>query len=354
MAKKGKFLLFVVSFLFLASSFVHADVIKLKFANYYDPTHLNSVLFEKYCKELNKKLAGKVEIMYYTGSTLLSATKVAAGVEHGIADIGLANLSYTRGRFPAMEMIDMPLGFPSGYVASHVANDFYNKFKPKELNAYHVFMFTTCPPNVIMTLKTVKKLEDLKGMKIRGTGRIGDIVKALGGTPVPIEWGDIYDSLRKGVIGGTMLPLETMKGTNSGEILKYVTSAWRIGSVYTFYVLMNKKKWDSLPADVQKIITDYNKDFLEQWPGEWDKIDYEGLSFFKKNGGQVVTISQDESARWVKAVQPIIDTYKKELVSKGFKAEEVDGWLKFIRERIEYWHGQQKALKIPSALPASF
>ena len=76
-------------------------------------------------------------------------------------------------------------------------------------------------------MKPVKALEDLKGMKIRGTGRIGDIVKALGGTPVPIEWGDIYDSLRKGVIGGTMLPLETMKGTNSGEVLKYVTSHGR-------------------------------------------------------------------------------------------------------------------------------
>ena len=105
---------------------------------------------DKYCQDLNKKLAGKVEITYYTGSTLLSATKVAAGVAHGIADIGLSNLSYTRGRFPVMEMMDMPFGFPSGWVASHVANDFYEQVQTERAGTpYHVFMFTTCPPNVI-------------------------------------------------------------------------------------------------------------------------------------------------------------------------------------------------------------
>ena len=88
------------SFLFTSFSYA-ADVIKLKFANYFPPTHMNSVMMGKYCEELNKKLAGKVEITQYTGSTLLSAPKIAAGVSTGIADIGLSNLAYTRGRFPS-------------------------------------------------------------------------------------------------------------------------------------------------------------------------------------------------------------------------------------------------------------
>jgi TRAP-type C4-dicarboxylate transport system substrate-binding protein len=353
MVKKVLFLVFVVSLLFSMSA-AAADLIKLKFANYYSPTHLNSVIIEKYCQDLNKKLAGKVEITYYTGSTLLSATKVAAGVAHGIADIGLSNLSYTRGLFPVMEMMDLPLGFPSGWVASHVANDFYNKFKPKELNSYHVLMFTTCPLNVLTTMKPVKTLEDLKGMKVRGTGRLGDVVKALGGTPVPIEWGDIYDSLSKGVIGGTMLPLETMKGANTGEVCKYVTSAWKVGSVYTFYVLMNKKKWDALPPDIQKVISAHTAEFLEQWPAEWNKIDFEGLEFFKKNGGQIVEVSEAESARWVKAMEPIMDAYKKDLLAKGYKSAEIDSWFSFSRERIQYWKEQQRTKNIPFPLPVSY
>jgi TRAP-type transport system periplasmic protein len=167
-------------------------VIKLKFANYFPPTHMNSVVMGQYCDELNKKLTGKVELIQYTGGTLLTAPKVAAGVATGIADIGLSNCSYTRGRFPVMEIMELPLGFPSSWIATHVANDFYDKFKPKEWETYHVLMLSTSPPNVLQTLsKPVKTLDELKGMKIRAQGRLGDIVKALGAVPLPIEMVDL-------------------------------------------------------------------------------------------------------------------------------------------------------------------
>lgn len=74
-----------------------------------------------------------MEVTLYTGGTLLSTANIAAGVRHGVADIGASNLAYTRGLFTVMEILDLPLGFPSGWVASHVANDFYHKIdKPKE------------------------------------------------------------------------------------------------------------------------------------------------------------------------------------------------------------------------------
>ena len=104
-----------------------------------------------------------------------------------------------------MEIMELPLGFPSSWIATHVANDFYEKFKPKEWDTYHVLMFSTSPPNVLQTLsKPVKNLEEIKGLKIRGQGRIADIVKSLGATPVPIEIVDLYESLRRGVVDGTL------------------------------------------------------------------------------------------------------------------------------------------------------
>ena len=344
-------LVFVVSLLFLTYSFTYAaDVIKLKFANYFPPTHMNSVMMGKFCDELNKKLTGKVELTQYTGSTLLSAPKIAAGVSTGIADIGLSNLSYTRGRFPVMEIMELPLGFPSAWIAGHVANDFYNKFKPKDFDTYQVLMLSTSPINVIQTLnKPVKTLEDIKGLKLRGTGRLGDIVKALGATPIPIETPDLYDSLKRGVIEGALLPLETLKGFKTGEVLKYATASWRVGSAYCFYVAMNKQKWNSLPADVQKVIIEFSKEFNERWTAEWNNIDIEGREFFAKQGGQIVSITDAESAKWVKAAEPVISDYKKDLISKGYKASEIDSWLSYVRERIEYWKGQEKAKKIPTS-----
>ena len=350
MVRKLVVLLFAVALVCSVSSLAGADVIKLKFANYFPPTHMNSIMMGKYCEEINKKLAGKVEVTQYTGGTLLTAPKMAAGVQSGIADIGLSHLSYSRGRFPVMEIMELPLGFPSSWIATHVGTDFYEKFKPKEFDQYHALMFSTSPPNVVQTLKKpVKTLEDLKGMKIRGTGRIGDIVKALGAVPMPIETVDLYEALRRAVIDGTYTPLETLKGFKLGEVEKYSSATWKVGSVFQFYVVMNKRRWDSLPPDVQKTFTDFSKEFLGRWAVEWNKIDIEGRDFFTKLGGQVITVSDAEQAKMVKAVEPVIADYKKDLVSKGYKAAEVDTWVNFVKERIEYWKGQEKAQKIPTA-----
>jgi TRAP-type transport system periplasmic protein len=350
MVRKLVVLLFAVALVFSVSSLAGADVIKLKFANYFPPTHMNSIMMGKYCDELNKKLAGKVEITQYTGGTLLTAPKMAAGVQSGIADIGLSHLSYSRGRFPVMEIMELPLGFPSSWIATHVGTDFFDKFKPKEFDQYHALMFSTSPPNVVQTLKKpVRTLDELKGMKIRGTGRIGDIVKALGAVPMPIETVDLYEALRRAVIDGTYTPLETLKGFKLGEVEKYSSATWKVGSVFQFYVVMNKRRWDSLPPDVQKTFTDFSKEFLGRWAVEWNKIDIEGRDFFTKLGGQVITVSDAEQAKMVKAVEPVIVDYKKDLMGKGYKAAEVDGWVNYVKERIEYWKGQEKAQKIPTA-----
>ena len=327
-----------------------ADAIKLKLANYFPPTHMNSIIMDKYCKELSKRSNGKLEISQYTGGTLLTAPKIAAGVSTGIADLGISHCTYTRGRFPVMEIMELPLGFPSGWVAGHAANEFYNKFKPKEWDTYHLLMFSTSPPCTVQTLsKPVRTLEDLKGMKVRGTGRIADIIKALGALPMPLEMVDVYESLRRGVLDGNLGNFEQMKGFKIGELLKYDSGSWKVSSVNIFYLIMNKSKWASLPPDMQALISDYSGPFLEEWTVAWNRIDIEGKDFFLKQGGKTVPISDKEMERWARAVEPVITDYKKDMVSKGYKPAEIDGWVGFVRERIEYWKGQEAARKIAAA-----
>jgi hypothetical protein len=62
-----------------------------------------------------------------------------------------------------------------------------------------------------------------------------------------------------------------------------------------------------------------------------------------------VPISDAESARWIKAAEPVTEDYKKDLISKGHKSGDIDGWLKFVQERIEYWKGQEKTKKIATS-----
>jgi TRAP-type C4-dicarboxylate transport system substrate-binding protein len=327
-----------------------AEPIKLKFANYFPVIHKNTVFGQAFCDEIKKRTGGQVEITYYPGGTLLTAPKMAVGVSTGIADIGMAHCGYSRGRFPVMEIMELPIGSPSAYISTHVANDFYDKFKPKEWNAYYPLMFSTSPPSVLQTVnKPVRTLEELKGMKIRGTGRIGDLVKSLGATPMPIEMVDLYESLRRNVLDGNFGPMEQLKGFKIGEIIKYATASWKIGTSYTFYVVMNRSKWDALPPDIKKIFQETANEFKDKWAVQWNEIEIEGGQYLKSQGGQIIQISDAEAARWVQASQPVIAEFKKDLIGKGFPEKEVDSWLAFIKERIEYWKAQEKAKKIPTA-----
>jgi len=142
-----------------------AKPVELTYSNFFPPTHLHSILAEQWIKEVEKRTNNQVKITYYPGGSLTPAAKIYDGVVQGISDLGMSALAYTVGRFPASELIDMPHGYPNGWVATKVANDFYQKFKPAEFNDVQVLYFHAHGPGVIFTTKKpVRQLEDLKGL----------------------------------------------------------------------------------------------------------------------------------------------------------------------------------------------
>jgi TRAP-type C4-dicarboxylate transport system substrate-binding protein len=110
-----------------------------------------------------------------------------------------------------------------------------------------------------------------------------------------------------------------------------------------------KQKFDSLPPEIQKELTEFAKEFIERWAVEWNAIDIEGREFLKSKGGQIVPLSYAEAGRWVKTSEPVVSSFKKDLASKGYTEKEVGPWLEFVQERLQCWKGQEKAKKIPTA-----
>ena len=66
-------------------------------------------------------------------------------------------------------MLDLPLGHKNGLTATRLINDYYKKFKPKELDDVKVMYLHGHGPGLLHTKTPVRKLEDLKGMKIAAT-----------------------------------------------------------------------------------------------------------------------------------------------------------------------------------------
>ena len=128
-----------------------------------------------------------------------------------------------------------------------------------------------------------------------------EAIKALVAAPVPMPMPDVYEALRREVLEGTMLDLSVLRQWKFAEVEKFVTANWQLGTGYTFYFVMNKNKWNSLPADVKKLFSDVAAEFAEKQAVTWNDIDREAIDYFKKSGGQTIYLSDEEGAKWKKA-----------------------------------------------------
>lgn len=323
-----------------------AKVINLKFVNYFPPPARQSKTCEEFIAELEKRTDGRIKIRYFAGGSLLKAPGIYNGVVSGIADIGFAHIEYTPGRFPVTGACELPLGYPSAWVSNQVANDFYNKFQPKEWDGVHILWMHSSNPNVVICKKPVRKLEDLKGLTIRAPGIVGNTVAALGATPAPTPMMEVYDAMAKGVIDGVNTPFETLKSFRFAEVAKHVTASWQVGNLYTFYVAMNKNSYNKLTPDLKEIFDRLCGEFKERFALMWNLIDAEGKEFAEKKGVEIIELSPQEAARWEEAAAPVVENYVKDMVGKGYSEAEVKGWIGFLRERIEYWTAKQIELRI--------
>jgi TRAP-type C4-dicarboxylate transport system substrate-binding protein len=303
---------------------VEAAPVKLTYSNFFPPGHIQSKLAEAWCKEVEARTNGQVVVDYFPGQTLTKARQVYDGVVEGLSDVGFSVLAYTRGRFPVLAAVDLPLGYTSGTVATKVVNAVYEKFQPKELSDTQVMYLHAHGPGLIHTKgKAVRKMEDMKGLKFRAHGTSALVVKALGGTPVPKPMPETYQMLQKGVVDGAVYPFEANKGWKLGEVTNYCTADFTAAYTTSFFVVMNKDKWNSLPPDVQKIIEQINQEWAVKHGEAWDTSDAQGIVFFLNQGSEIIGLDAKEGEKWKKAVAPIITDYAADMDKKGFNGTEI-------------------------------
>jgi TRAP-type C4-dicarboxylate transport system substrate-binding protein len=306
-----------------------AGPVRLTYSNFFPPTHVQSQLAEEWCREVEKRTDGAVVIDYFPGGTLTPAQQTYDGVVEGIADIGLSCLAYSRGRFPVMAALDLPMGYTSAAQATAAANAVYAEFTPAELNDVAPMYFHAHGPGLLFTTpRPVGTLEEMKGLKIRSTGNSAQLVEALGGTPVAQSMPTCYQSLQKGVVDGSMHPIESNKGWKLAEVVRYGTESFPVAYTTTFFVVMNKDRWASLDEATRKVIAGINAEWAVRHGAAWDQADEEGKRFFLEKGGSFVPLAEAEAQRWVAAAQPVIAAYEKAVSERGVDGPRV---VEFLR-----------------------
>jgi TRAP-type transport system periplasmic protein len=297
-------------------------VITLKFSESSFPaTHKMAINMADWCKEVEKRTQGRVKIDFFPGGILAPTTQVYDSVKKGIADLGDTFASYTKGRFPFIEAIDLPYGYKSSRMGTALTNEFFKKFKPKEFDDAKIMFFYTAGPQVLCTKKPVNNLEEIKGLKIRSTGSSAKIVEHLGGAPVGMPMGDAYDALARGVVNGAVAPTEVLKGWKLGEVLTSCT-VYGASHVNAAFIFMNKNKWNTIPPKDQQIIEQINTEWIDRVAKIWDEADKEGADMLTAKGGKIIQLSAQEQEKWRALLRPILDEYAKELDAKGLPGDE--------------------------------
>lgn len=333
---KTGFTLFFATMFFLFSGGIieksMAKPIEISFSNLFPPSHIHGKLGQEYCDTIEKRTDGKVKMSYYPGGSLVSGPKTYGAIVDGITDMGLSVLGYSRGVFPSLEAIDLPLGYKSGVQATKIINAFYKEFQPKELKKVEPMFFTAHGPGLIHSQKPIRTLEDMKGVKTRCYGFSVKVINALGGVPVAMGQSQAYEALQKGVCNATLAPIEVLKGWKQAEVIKYTTETYSIGYTSGLFVFMNKDKWASLPQEIQQVFVQTNKEFIVKYGDAWVSSDEEGRKYTLERGNEIIPLSAEESARWAKAVEPVIGEWVKEASKKGLPAQE---YVDFLKEAVK-------------------
>ena len=211
----------------------------------------------------------------------------------------------------------------SAEVGARATWDYMNKHSTKEFVGTKLLATWVHDEGYVHTnVRPVKTLADFKGLKMRApTRQTNKLLAALGASPVGMPLPAIPDAVSKGTIDGFLLPWEVMPSLKLHEMVKYHSEtdpsrAALYSAVFVF--AMNQAKYDSLPADLKKVIDANSGAALSQQIGKiWDGSQAAGRKAAQDRGNTFTMIPASELDNWVKASAPLVDEWVADMDKRG-------------------------------------
>ena len=307
-----------------------AQSISLTYANFFPASHVQAKLGQSWAKEIERRTNGAVKITYYPSSILLKGNQIYDGILKGKTDIGMSAFAYNLTSFPAMEAYHLPLGYYNARANTFIINDFYNRFTPEEFSKVKVLYLHAQGPNLFHSRKSVDKLEDLRNLKIRAIGTGAKEAKALGGIQVSMPMSETYAALQRGIVDAYFAPIEQLKSGRIAEVIKHTVENYSVSYSNGFYVFMNLKKWTSLPQDIKRIFDLVSLEWIAKHGRAWETSDAEGREFSLILGNKITALSESESERWARAVEPVIHAYIQDKEKNNLPARDYVNYIKAL------------------------
>jgi TRAP-type C4-dicarboxylate transport system substrate-binding protein len=304
-----------------------AQTITLKVHHFLGPQSIqHTTMLKTWCDNIAKDSSNRLNCQIYPAMQLGgSPPQLYDQAKDGVADVVWTVAGYSANRFVRSQVFELPFMMTNAGATSRAAWDFVQKhamdeYKDVKLLAVHVH-----GPGVIFTKnKPITKIEDLRGMKMRGpTATVTKMLANMGATPVGMPVPQVPEALSKGVIDGAVIPYEVAPGLKVNELTKFASETPK-GSpaLYTtfFVVPMNRARYDSLPADLKAVIDKNSGRELSAFLGSTQEgNDVPGRKAFAETPGYTITqIPAAEVDRWKKATDNLDDEWVADMTKRGF------------------------------------
>lgn len=319
-----------------------SSIIELNLAHFFPATHpVEKVLVPRWIEAVQEATGGQVKITSYPGETLVKAADMYSGVVSGIADIGISCFSYTRGRFPVLEVFELPgITYENSKVSGKVAWEGIRKLNPKEVQDTHLLMVFTTGPGHLLTRVPIHNLETLKGVEIRATGLSAKTLQILGAVPVAMAQPETYEALSRGIVKGNLSPSEVLQGWRHAEVTSYTTITPFLYNTL-FFMTFNLDKWNSLSPKLQKAISEANERIFEEVAlGLWDDQNDTALNWaISEKGIQKINLTETETQRWINQVSSIQKEYVEKMDGMGLNGQEILDTVKELADKYNREYG---------------
>ena len=300
--------------------------VTLKFHTFMAPlSNVWLTMHKPWMEKVEKDSGGRIKFEGYPAMQLGGTpVQLYDQARDGVVDIVWTLPGNTAGRFPRIEVFELPFIMNNAEATSKAYWEYFQTNCPDEFKETQVLALHVHGPGMFHSVsKQIKSAADLKGMKVRGpTRQVTKLLGSLGATPVGMPLPQIPDALSKGTIEACAIPWEVVPSVKVHELTKFHSEFDNTGGALyttTFVMAMNKAKYNSLPPDLKKVIDNNSGLATSAWLGKVQQAgDAAGRQSAVGRGNTIFTVGPAEAQEFRRKSRPIEAEWVEDMNKKGF------------------------------------
>lgn len=304
-----------------------AQDVTLKMHQFLPPqANVPKLILEPWAERVMEASGGRIKIDHYPAMQLGGKPpELVSQVQDGVADIIWVVAGYAPGRFPQLEVFELPFMMTDAEATSRAYWEFAEaNMMDKDFKDLKILGVWVHGPGVIHSNKPVTEIADLNGMKVRGPTRIiTGMLGELGATPVGMPVPAMPEALSKGVIDAGVIPWEVTAALKVPELVQNHTT-FGGDALYTtaFIFAMNKEKYESLPDDLKAAIDgESGADFSALAGKTMEESDGPARKLAEERGNNIIDLTPEQVAEWKAAAANVEANWIAEMNDKGFDGQ---------------------------------